>query len=76
VVNAVIDRLDPHGRAEVVRVATERVQSFPVPAPVRQLLHERLEAGELPSGLAALAADPATSAGDLLDAAEAWVAVG
>lgn len=71
VVDAVIERLDPHGRAEVVRVATERVQAFPVPATVRHLVQERLGAGELPGPLAALATNPATTADDLLDAAEA-----
>jgi 4-hydroxy-3-methylbut-2-enyl diphosphate reductase len=74
-VAAVVDRLAAARAVEVVRGPAERHQHFPVPAAVRRLVEVRASAGSLPSTLARLATHPATTAEDLLRAAEARLAM-
>jgi 4-hydroxy-3-methylbut-2-enyl diphosphate reductase len=74
-VDAVVHRLGGQQRAEIVHGPAERHQHFPVPGAVRRLVVERTAPGALDDELAALAADPRTSAEDLLCAAEARLGV-
>jgi 4-hydroxy-3-methylbut-2-en-1-yl diphosphate reductase len=76
VVDAVIDRLGGHERAEVVRGPAERHQHFPVPQAVRRAVDAGLATGELRPAVARLARRAATegvAAEDLLRTAEGLV---
>jgi 4-hydroxy-3-methylbut-2-enyl diphosphate reductase len=73
-VDEVVAALDPGGRAEVVTGPQERTARFPLPGAVRRLVEDRARRGTLAPELAALAADPGTSAEALLRHAEARLA--
>ena len=70
-VDAVVERLRGAARVEVVAGPAERTGRFPVPAAVRRMVEARTADGTLHPDLAALAADPSTTAEDLLAVAEA-----
>ena len=70
-VDAVVERLGGASRVEVVAGPEDRTGRFPVPAAVRRMVEARMADGTLHPDLAALAADPSTTAEDLLQVAEA-----